>query len=722
LRGRFNYGLSRGYRGYPGEEEPKAEKPRGVRKRLVYEIRNARTNIKKSLKIYIRLLRYSKPYLHLAAFILIISMITSLISILPVQIMGVAVDTMWTIHRERAGNDTQESTPARTSEAQPATRPGGVPSFSKSLPVEPLIRRMADYISRKWLLDQDPLIITFYVLAALYLFLNLSTTGITIVRGFIMARLGQALIFDMRNDVYRHLQKLSLKYYEENKTGDIMSRVINDVNSLQSVIIGPVITLLSDMLRLVYILYFCISWDWRLTLLSLAIGPILLVATAWFGVYMRKTYRLIRRKIGELNALLQDNLSGIRIIKGFAREDYEYGRFESKSDENRRLNVRIARLMTLFSSGLRVLTQAGSLLVLGYGGIKVLKGTISPGMFITFLRYIPMLYGPIMGLTRFYTSIQSALASVERVFEVLDTEPDIADKKDAIKLPVIRGEVEFKDVSFCYSDDVEVLKDINLKVSPGQMIAFVGPSGAGKTTAVNLVPRFYDPVKGDILVDGHNLKDIKIKSLREQMGIVLQEPFLFNDTLKSNIAYGKLGATDDEIIHAAVAANAHDFIKELPNGYETIIGERGIKLSGGQRQRVSVARAILANPRILILDEATSSVDTETEKLIQDAIQRLVKDRTTFVIAHRLSTIHNADLIIVLEKGCVVEMGRHDELLANEGLYSRLHKVQFRSPDAVDTDEEQRPSRSRRQSIQNDGGDKALDQVIKDEIKQTDDW
>ncbi len=720
MHGHFNSGPSRGH---TDEEEPKVEKPRGVRKRLVYELRRARANIKKSLKIYIRLLRYAKPYLHLAAFILIVSMITSLVSILPVQIMGVAIDTMWTGYRISMGEDAPASIPARTSETQPVARRDARPTFNKSLPVEPVIHRITDYVSRNWLPDQNPLIVTFYVLAMIFLLLHLSTTGISIARGFVMARLGQTLVFDMRNDIYQHLQRLSLRYYEDRKTGDIMSRVINDVNSLQSVIIGPVIGLLSDMLRLVYILYFCLSWDWRLTCLSLTVGPLLLIATAWFGLYMRKIYRLIRKKMGELNALLQDNLSGIRIIKGFAREEYEYKRFADKSDENRMLNIRIAKLMTVFGSGLGTLTQTGSLLVLAYGGIKVLKGGISPGMFVTFLRYIPMLYGPIMGLTRFYASIQRALASVERVFEVLDTEPDIEDKKDAMELPVIRGVVEFKNVSFSYSDDVEVLKNISLKASPGQMIAFVGPSGAGKTTAVNLVPRFYDPDKGDIFVDGHNLKDIKLKSLREQMGIVLQEPFLFNDTVKSNIGYGKLGATDEEIIEAAKAANAHDFIKEMPNGYDTIIGERGVKVSGGQRQRLSVARAILANPRILILDEATSSVDTETEMLIQDAIQRLVKDRTTFVIAHRLSTIHNADLIVVLDKGNVVEMGRHDELLANEGLYSRLHNVQFKVPDANADREQGSPSPvPGRPSSKNNEGDAELNEIIDDEIKKTGDW
>ncbi len=322
--------------------------------------------------------------------------------------------------------------------------------------------------------------------------------------------------------------------------------------------------------------------------------------------------------------------------------------------------------------------EVGSLIVMLYGGIKVLRGEMTAGMFVVFFPYIGMLNGPIMGINRFFTYIIRALASVDRVFEVLDTKPEVADKEDAIELPPIKGYVEFQDVCFSYTKEVEVLKNVSFKCNPGQMVAFVGPSGAGKSTAISMVARFYDPTGGRILVDGYDLRDVKQSSLRKQIGIVLQDPFLFNDTVKSNIAYGKLGATDEEIIEAAKAANAHDFILELPNGYETVIGERGIKLSGGQKQRISIARAILADPRILILDEATSSVDTETEMLIQTAIQRLVANRTTFVIAHRLSTVHNADLIIVLDKGNIVEMGKHKDLITNDGLYSRLYKIQFR--------------------------------------------
>jgi subfamily B ATP-binding cassette protein MsbA len=317
------------------------------------------------------------------------------------------------------------------------------------------------------------------------------------------------------------------------------------------------------------------------------------------------------------------------------------------------------------------------MVVICLGGYKVLQGQLSAGTFVIFFPYLQMMYGPITGLTRFYNQVQRAIASTERVFEILDTPSDLKDSPDAIDLPPVRGNVEFRHVHFMYHQNTEVLTDINLTARPGQMIAFVGPSGSGKTTLTRLIPRFSDPIKGEILVDGYDVKRVRLKSLRKQTAMVLQEPFLFNDTIKANIAYARSSASEKEVEDAARAANAHDFIVELPKGYGSVIGERGVKLSGGQKQRIAIARAILANPRILILDEATSSLDTETEQLIQNAIYRLVKDRTTFVIAHRLSTILHADLIVVLDKGRIVETGLHHELLANGGLYKKLFEMQF---------------------------------------------
>jgi subfamily B ATP-binding cassette protein MsbA len=624
----------------------------------------------KSLGTYFRLIGYTRPYWYLVVCVLFLSMITSLIAILPVQIMGVAVDEI-----KLAGLDSRNDRAPRKQMADPVAEAG------PQLSIAPLVNRAAAYVSRNWMPDRNASVVTFYVLAAFYLCLHFTVSGVSIANGFIGARLGQTLIFDMRNHIYQHLQKLSLRYFQDHRTGDIMSRVVNDVNSLQNVIVGPIIQFITNVLTLCWVLYLCLLWDWGLTVLSLVIGPLLASAMFIFGQLIRKVLLLVRRKVGELNALLYENLSGIRVIKGFAREEHELGRFKNKNRENMNLNIKVARMYTIFSPVIRTLTSTGSLIVLLYGGIKVVRGELTPGMFIVFFPYIRMLYRPITGLSGFYRQMQTALASVERVFEVLDTEPDIKNKEDALDVPQIRGEIELKNVHFSYPGDAEVLRGFNLRASPGQMIAFVGPSGAGKTTVTNLIPRFYDPTEGEVLVDGYNLKDVRIESLRKQIGMVLQEPFLFNDTVKNNISYGKLEATDEEITDAAKAANAHDFITELPGGYDTVISERGMRLSVGQRQRISIARAILSNPRILILDEATSSVDTETELLIQDAIQKLVKDRTTFVIAHRLSTVHNADLIFVLDRGEIAEVGNHEELLKKGGIYKRLYEIQFRTPD-----------------------------------------
>lgn len=620
-------------------------------------------------RTYLRLLGFARPYRLWILLILALSLFTAFVGVFPHQVIGVAINHLTGIANSRETQDHNA----------PPGRPDSVKPPSSQLPLTPYVNRLTRYASRKWPLLGDPEHAIFYVLGATFLILFIISHGFGIVQGITMAYVGQSLVFDMRNEVYRHLQKLSVRYFEDNPTGDTMSRVVNDVNSLQQVIVGPVVGFLTDICRLVFLLYFCVIWDWQLTLLALVVTPVLVIVTRLFGSLMRANFRLLRERVGELNALLQDNISGICIIKAFGREKHEHKRFRDKNRDNFAVQFRVARLFTLMGPSIHLIDQFGTILVLCVGGIKVLQGEIEIGVFVVFYQYLRMVYQPVTGLTRFYNHIQQALASSERVFALLDTEPEVKDFPDATTIGRIRGKVEFRKVSFSYTNGIKVLHDVTVQAQPGEMIAFVGPSGAGKSTLTSLLLRFYDPTAGKVLIDDTDIRDVTMVSLRSQMGLVQQSPFLFNDTVKANIAYGRLGALDADIVAAAKAANAQEFIEELPDKYDTLVGERGVKLSGGQRQRLSIARAVLADPRILILDEATSSVDSEMEVLIQEAIYRLAKNRTTFVIAHRLSTVQNADAIYVLDKGRIVESGTHVELAARNGLYRRLLTVQQKS-------------------------------------------
>ncbi len=619
---------------------------------------------------YIRLLCYLKPYWHKSVIVLILSAIGAYTAVLPTQILGIAVDEI------KIADTYLKNTHAHNADELPSGKTHSQEQ-KNSIPLAKPLITIAHSIQKQWFKGYHSTIITLSFLAVSFIFLHTFSGAITLVHGFITSDLGQRLIYDLRNQLYDHIQHLPLNYFENNKTGDIMSRIMNDVNSLEQAIVGPVITFITDMFKFGWILYFCMRLDWQLTSIALFVCPFISLCTYNFGKRIRKVFRSLRDKTGELNALIQDNISGIRVISGFAKEEEEMERFRQKNYENYTLYVRILKLVSALRPVVDLITEIGAVVIICLGGYKVLQGQLSAGTFVIFFPYLQMMYGPITGLTRFYNQVQRAIASTERVFEILDTPRGLTVAPTAIDLPPIKGTVEFRHVHFTYNQGVEVLTDINIHAHPGKMIALVGPSGSGKTTLTKLIPRFYDPTKGDILIDGYNIKDITLPSLRKQMAMVLQEPFLFNDTIKANIAYAKSDASAEEIEKAARAANAHDFILELPQGYDSVIGERGVKLSGGQKQRVAIARAILANPRILILDEATSSVDTETEQLIQLAIYRLVKDRTTFVIAHRLSTILHADLIVVLERGRIIETGVHHELLAHGGLYKKLFEMQF---------------------------------------------
>ncbi len=506
--------------------------------------------------------------------------------------------------------------------------------------------------------------------------IHLTRALIGVVRAYIMEWIGAHVVYDMRVQVYDHLQMLSLGFFSRKQTGQIMSRVTNDIMRLQYFIADGLQQILINALTVVIICVMLFNAHAKLTALTLLPIPLIAASTYIFGRLIHSVFHKVWRRWAALSAVLADAIPGIRVVKSFAQEDRESERLRDRSRLLLDQELRAARLWALFFPTFGLMTAAGSLVVFGYGGLQVMQGMMTLGTLVMFTQLMWQFYYPVQMLGEMNHRVQHALTSAERVFEVLDTTPEIADEPGTAKPEHIEGRIEFRNVSFSYEPGKLVLADINFTAEPGQMIGLVGPSGAGKSTMVQLLSRFYDVDDGQILLDGRDLRDFALRFLREQIGVVLQEPFLFHGTVAENIAYGAPDADPDEIIAAAKAANSHDFIVNLPHGYDTLVGERGQLLSGGERQRLSIARAILKNPRILILDEATSSVDTETEMLIQEALDRLVSNRTTFAIAHRLSTLRRADKILVLEHGRMAEMGTHDELLDSGGLYGRLCKLQ----------------------------------------------
>ena len=495
---------------------------------------------------------------------------------------------------------------------------------------------------------------------------------------YLMSYVGQKVIIDIREAVYRKLQFLSLGYFEKRQTGTIMSYVTNDVGALQGSIIESATDFVTEMSILIGSLVLMFNLHWKLSLLTLITMPLVAKAMDLFGKKLKRTSGIMQDRAADITAVLQETISSVRVIKSFVREEYEIARFVKENYANFRAQMKNAQVMATLTPVIELIAAIGVTFLIWYGGFEVINGNLTAGALIAFLVYATNLANPIKRLSRIYGNIQKAMAAAERVFSVLDEKTDIVEKENATELKAVIGKVDFKAVTFKYNENEVILKDINLAVKAGQMVAIVGPSGAGKTTIVNLLPRFYDPVAGNIYIDDVNIADVTLASLREKIGIVPQETVLFNGSIYDNILYGDLTATTEEVMAAAKAANAHDFIMQMADQYQTQIGERGSKLSGGQRQRIAIARAILKNPRILILDEATSALDTESEKLVQDALDKLMVGRTSFVIAHRLSTILQADMIIVMEKGQIVEQGSHEELLKLDGLYSGLYKLQFK--------------------------------------------
>lgn len=492
-------------------------------------------------------------------------------------------------------------------------------------------------------------------------------------------RFEQRVIFDMRCDLYNKLQRLSVRYFDQRSTGDLMTRVIDDVNAVERVLIDGIEQGTVSLLTLIGVGAMMVVFNPWLAMWALVPIPLLICGAMLYTTTAHKRYRAVRQSTSAMNALLNDNLQGIRQIKGFGREDHEATRFEDKAGALRRATLRVMGAWSLYSPAMEFAAWIGCVILFWKGGQAVLNGQITEGVFVGFISYMFMFYVPIRQLHGLNQMFQAGRAAGERVFDIMDAAEEVADRSTAINLGQgghVRGHVAFRDVSFAYRADLPVLSDINIDARPGQTIALVGPTGAGKTTVVNLLARFYDVTAGTIEIDGLDVRAVTMTSLRRQIGIVSQEAFLFNGTIRENILYGKLDAAEDEMIAAAKAANCHGFIMRLPEGYDSKVGERGVKLSVGEKQRVSIARALLKDPPILILDEATASVDTATEKLIQEALDRLMARRTSFVIAHRLSTVRNADQILVLKAGRVIERGTHDELMLAGGLYAQLCRVQ----------------------------------------------
>ena len=500
---------------------------------------------------------------------------------------------------------------------------------------------------------------------------------------YLIAWAGQHVLKNLRVEVFAHLHQLSLNYYSENEAGNVMSRITNDMDTINQAISFALVNVLSGVLLLVWVAYTMLHKNVAYGLISMLVVPLMIVVTNWISDRARKAYRVTRKQIGNVNADLQESISGVREVQAFGREDANIESFRDVNAANRDANITAVSITAALAPTLQALGYLAIAIVAGVGGILMLRNqdlfgtTITLGLIITFLAYVQRFNQPIQQISTLWTNLQSAVAGAERIFGLLDTQPDVVDAPDAVEMPPIQGKVEFIDVNAAYVKDDPVLCGVSFTAEPGQTVAIVGPTGAGKTTIMNLLPRFYDVTGGQIKIDGYDISKVSAASLRKQIGIVLQDTYLFSDTVINNIRFGKPDATEEEVKAAAQLAHADDFIQRLPKGYDTVLGEHGAGLSQGQRQLIAIARAALTNPRILILDEATSSVDTRTERLIQKALEKLLKGRTSFVIAHRLSTIRNADQVLVILDGQIVERGRHEELLALKGAYYNLYMRQF---------------------------------------------
>lgn len=497
---------------------------------------------------------------------------------------------------------------------------------------------------------------------------------------YLMSAAGQKVLADMRLQIFEKVENFSLQYIENKEAGDLMSRLVNDIDAISNFLSQGLTQSIGSLFAIIGVVFAMFALNWQLALAAFAVIPIMYITTTFFSNRARRAYRKTRETIGDVSADLQEELSGVKVSQAFNRGNMNIRKFMERNAANRDANVSANAVTSAFAPAMDLLSTIDTAIVAGFGGYLAIQGTITVGVVVAFLQYVQNFFRPIATIAQVWTIAQSAFAAAERVFELLDTEPDIQNVSNATQLPTIEGHVVFENVTFGYDPSNPVLNNVNLVTEPGQTVAIVGPTGAGKSTLVNLIPRFYEVTEGRVILDGLDVREVTQHSIRSQMGMVLQEPFLFSGTVMDNIRYGRLEAGDDEVISAAKAANAHDFIERLPDKYDTQVGERGSLLSQGQRQLLSIARAILADPQILILDEATASVDTRTEVLIQKALNRLLEGRTSFVIAHRLSTVRTADVILALEDGEIVERGSHNQLIENDGLYADLYRRQFYIP------------------------------------------
>lgn len=620
-----------------------------------------------------RLVGYFAPYWYVLLVVLILVLVSSWTQVITPTLTGQAFDCFITPATVQAfASDENLETASGQSEVQPTASQTNC-TFDQ-LPAD---ATQADYM---WGLGR---------IALLMLAVAVAGAIASGLQFFLMTWSGQHVLRRLQNQLFRHLETLSLGYYSKVEIGDLMSRITNDVSTIQQALNFALIQVLGGIVTIVWIAYTMLRANWAYALVSLAIVPFLALATIWFSRQARKAFRRTRKEIGNVNAELAESISGVREVQAFSREGANIESFQQTNAANRDANIRAVAYTSALNPTLEALGYVGLAIVAGVGGLAMLNGlslggqVVSIGLIVAFIGYVQRFNQPVAQIAIMWTNIQSAIAGAERIFELLDVNADIVDKSDAIAMPPIEGRVVFKEVGAEYVKGEPVLQGINVVAEKGQVVAIVGPTGAGKTTFVNLIPRFYDVTHGSVTIDGVDVRDVSMATLRKQIGIVLQDSFLFGDTVLNNIRYGRPDATDAEVIAAAKMAHAHDFIERLSNGYETVLGERGGGLSQGQRQLISIARAALANPQILILDEATSSVDTRTERQIQAALEQLLEGRTSFVIAHRLSTIRNADQVLVLVNGEIAERGTHDELLALQGVYYDLYMSQFRRQEEV---------------------------------------